>query len=392
MKMSRSIKDYKQAMDSIKISESFYAKSEAMLKGLPEKLPDRLSGNPSEAGSRIYEKRPVRISRKITAVLMSAAACAVFVFGVRLAIESGRQDITVETVTETAGSYDMTIEAEADAADLIDKIEADDFPVDITPEDLPDSSDVPAVNPTAESEPPKTEPTKTTERTEPPVTTKSVKSTDNKTVTVTTADTEKKDNAPETGIDASANAENSEGDTNNNAAPSIAGYNPASDGDEAGDGDYDIENEAEDIDYDIDDDAEDDITDFDGDDTDDGKAFEPAVGAEEAAADEEPLFELPSLEAVAVTVTGNGGAVSKKGSECRELTDFIASLCDSPRTRDGAFAPLYTVNITENGNTIYTVYLTDKDSLVIESGTRREAFALSVESSEQLKNMLQNMV
>lgn len=90
MKMSKSIKDYKDAMDNIRISDSFYKRTEALLTEMPEIEID---------------KRPVISAGRITAALSAAAACLILAFGVKFAIERNGDitEITAETseVTET---------------------------------------------------------------------------------------------------------------------------------------------------------------------------------------------------------------------------------------------------------------------------------------------------
>ena len=86
MKMSKSIKDYKDAMDNIKISESFYKRTESLLTELPE----------IEIG-----RKPVISAGRITAALSAAAACLIVAFGVKFALERNDNITTVETeITE----------------------------------------------------------------------------------------------------------------------------------------------------------------------------------------------------------------------------------------------------------------------------------------------------
>ena len=107
MKMSKSIKDYKDAMDNIKISESFYKRTESLLTELPE----------IEIG-----KKPVLSAGRITAALSAAAACLIVAFGVKFAVERNDSITTVETevtdVTETAPQIIDDI-SETDEADII---------------------------------------------------------------------------------------------------------------------------------------------------------------------------------------------------------------------------------------------------------------------------------
>lgn len=124
MKMSKSIKDYREAMDSIKISDSFYKRTEALLSELPEiKL----------------EKKEAFPAKRITALLSAAAACAMIAFGFKFAMdrriandeliseltESSEITVTCEvTVTETAPPIMDAITEEDEAApDMEEKIE-----------------------------------------------------------------------------------------------------------------------------------------------------------------------------------------------------------------------------------------------------------------------------
>ena len=108
MKMSKSIKDYKDAMDSIRISDSFYKRTETLLNELPEEK---------------IEKNSFRIDRKITAVIMAAAACFICAVGIRTVLNvrkenmemaGGTDDITVMTIETTEATS---------APELIDIIE-----------------------------------------------------------------------------------------------------------------------------------------------------------------------------------------------------------------------------------------------------------------------------
>lgn len=397
----RSIKDYKEAMDNIRISEDFYERSKALLNSLPESLPAGLptgltedmpeslpnglpTGLPDTAAAetRIYEKKPVFTGKKITAVLMAAAACMMFVFGVRLALENGRQDISAPmTVTETVVSDRDAIDVEHDPAVLIDDIDEngiDDIPVDITPEEAEEKDGESGVTSVTtkknEIETKTTEKTASTEK--PPAVT-----------AVTTAEsapspknepTDKDTgNAPAGGASAEAVPTEDVPENNNDGGAETPAYDD-------GEAEEDI---MDDLDYD--DDEVEDATVNGGDIEDD---FEPDDAA--AAAPQEPLFSPPDPESVSVTVTsGSQSAAVKSSADRKTVIDLIAKLSDSPETRAGSFTPLFTVKITDkNGRTVYTVYLTDKDSLVIESGTSRAAVALSVENCETMKQTLQALL
>lgn len=102
--MSRSINDYKDAMDRIRISESFYKRTETMLADLSE---DRLGNSKSAV-----------IRRRISAGIMAAAACIVCVIGAKVVLdvrkenigsvsETGLTSISTETVTQVQHSPDL---------------------------------------------------------------------------------------------------------------------------------------------------------------------------------------------------------------------------------------------------------------------------------------------
>ena len=110
-KMSRSIKDYKDAMDSIRISESFYKRTETLLNELPEEE---------------IEKRPFYMSRKITAGIMAAAACVICVIGIRAVIDIRNDNIA--SISETGLTEIEKETTEVSVPELIDLPEHD--PID----------------------------------------------------------------------------------------------------------------------------------------------------------------------------------------------------------------------------------------------------------------------
>ena len=111
MKMSRSIKEYKDAMDSIRISDSFYKRTETLL---------------SELSEVKIEKNRFSVSKKITAGIMAAAACVVCVIGVRIVTDVRNGNI--ESVSET-GLTEITMETTESftSPELIDIIEEEEF-------------------------------------------------------------------------------------------------------------------------------------------------------------------------------------------------------------------------------------------------------------------------
>ena len=107
MKMSKSIKDYKDAMDNIKISDSFYKRTEILLTELPEIELD---------------KKPVMTRRRFTTAVSAIAACLLFVFGIKF-ISDNRDS----TITSNAEITQVEIETTFEAApQLIDTVEEED--------------------------------------------------------------------------------------------------------------------------------------------------------------------------------------------------------------------------------------------------------------------------
>lgn len=109
-KMSRSIKEYKDAMDSIKISDSFYKRTETLLNELPEAE---------------IEKKPFYASKKITAGIMAAAACIICIIGIRTVTDLRNENI--ESSGET-GLTEITMETteQMTAPEIIDSLDEDD--------------------------------------------------------------------------------------------------------------------------------------------------------------------------------------------------------------------------------------------------------------------------
>lgn len=107
MKMSKSIKDYKDAMDNIRISDSFYKRTESLLTEMPEiKL----------------DKKPVMSAGKITAVLSAAAACFIMAFGIKFVIERNGDITEVQTETSEITEITEMTEVTETAPPVIDEL------------------------------------------------------------------------------------------------------------------------------------------------------------------------------------------------------------------------------------------------------------------------------
>ena len=114
MKMSRSIKDYKDAMDSVKISDSFYKRTEVLLNESSE--------------MEIVKSNPPKI-KLITRSVMAAAACLLVAFGVKTVIDN-RTETDSAVVTEiyqetTVVTVPVTVPETA--SPVIDRPEEEDF-------------------------------------------------------------------------------------------------------------------------------------------------------------------------------------------------------------------------------------------------------------------------
>lgn len=372
MKMSKSIHDYKEAMDNIKISESFYKRTEVLLTEIPEVK---------------IEKRPVISGRRISAVIMSAAACVICLFGVKLAIDGRRTDIVTETASGTeVGETDISVNREAD--ELIDDFgEYDDAGIvaeSITPDSLdgeheqdPDVGIAPAAaNPTASTE---SEGTKTTAA--------ASETTAATTASQTTTASEKR---VVQGLDPygppSADTPSESNDADGDEEPALAMPNPGASGGVGADS-------GEVVDTDIMEDAED---------MENDEAAPVAVAVQAASA---PLFSELSLDNTTVDITpyfsmGNiksgEGTIKKSGTEFKPILDLIAGM-DSSATKigNGSFTSLFSIRIYDENIDLdfYSIYLTNHESIVItkhspDGSQVRETYALRREYYESIKHTL----
>ncbi len=111
MKMSKSIKDYKDAMDSVKISDSFYKRTEVLL---------------SESSEiEVVKSSPSKI-RLFTHAAMAAAACLLVAFGVKTAIDNrteGDVAVVTEIITQETTVVTVPVTVTETASPVIDRIE-----------------------------------------------------------------------------------------------------------------------------------------------------------------------------------------------------------------------------------------------------------------------------
>lgn len=110
MKMSKSIKDYKDAMDSIKISDSFYKRTEVLLN--------------ESSNMEIVKSSPSKI-KVITRSAMALAACLLLGFGVKTVIDNRAETdtaVVTEIVQETT-VVTVPVTVPETASPMIDRIE-----------------------------------------------------------------------------------------------------------------------------------------------------------------------------------------------------------------------------------------------------------------------------
>lgn len=372
MKMSKSIHDYKEAMDNIKISESFYKRTEVLLTEIPEVK---------------IEKRPVISGRRISAVIMSAAACVICLFGVKLAIDGRRTDIVTETASGTeVGETDISVNREAD--ELIDDFGEYDNAGIVAESITPGSNDgeqeqdssvgiaPAAANPTAGTEADTAQTTAAASET-----------------TVTTAasqTTTASEKRVVQGLDPygtpSADTPSEPNDAGGDEEPALAMPNPGASGGVGADS-------GEVVDTDIMEDAEDMEND------------EAAPAAVSAKAETAPLFSELSLDNTTVDITpyfsmGNiksgEGTIKKSGKEFKPVLDLIAGM-DSSATKigNGSFTSLFSIRIYDENIDLefYSIYLTNHESIVItkhspDGSQVRETYALRREYYESIKHSL----
>lgn len=377
MKMSKSIHDYKEAMDNIKISESFYKRTEVLLTEIPEVK---------------IEKRSVISGRRISAVIMSAAACVICLFGVKLAIDGRQADIATETVTETGGAEGDIINTESSATkeadELIDEFgEYDDAGIvaeSITSDSLDGEHEQDSAVGIA---PASANSTASTEADTAKITSSASETTATTKVSQTTTASEKR---VVQGLDphgtSSADTPSESNDAGENEEPALEMPNPGASGSVGADGveveDTDIMEDAEDVGND-----------------------EAAPAAVPAKTETEPLFSELSLDNTTADITpyfsmGNiksgEGTVKKSGTEFKPVLDLIAGM-DSSATKigNGSFTSLFSIRIYDENIDLefYSIYLTNHESIVItkhspDGSQVRETYALRREYYESIKHTL----
>lgn len=382
MKMSKSIKDYKEAMDNIKISESFYKRTEVLLTELPEVK---------------IEKSSAINGRRISALVMSAAACIICLFGAKLAIDGRRSDIVTETVSEADGGADTEIEAAGGADELIDELE--EYEDEIMAESdsfIPDggAEDAPAESKSTDARPAAAPETNTSAAGTAPADIPS------ETAATTTAPPPKNDTGKNTttsekrvvqGINpyvgSTAAAPSEQDDEDSDEAPAAEMPNPGAIGVNTG-GDS-VKTTEGDMDYDSEYDEA------------------PPVSAAVTNTQNTQLFSELSLDNITVDITpyfnmdnikSGEGTVKKSGTEFKPVLDLIANLQNEPsvtRINNGSFTSVFSIRIYDAniGLDFYSIYLTNSSTIVItkhsaDGSQIRETYALRSEHYESVRYQL----
>ena len=343
MRMSKSIKDYKDAMDNIKISDSFHKRTETMLTELSEVK---------------IEKKSSFGGGKLTSGIMAAAACIVCVIGLRIALD-GRESGIDTTVTETI------TEAVTDTApELIEELEKEDdiFAELAGPASNEDSYDGgAAVSEAADEEMDDSAAETTAAETRTAEDKSSPLSAEEKGTAAPVAPAETA--APVTTAAAAAPTAMAAPET---TAPAGAGGAPAQDGAYTGGEGYP------------------DIT---------------VHGYENI-----PMMDDISYGNVTVEITpyfdmGNirsgEGSVKQNGTEFAPVIDFIADVAASAaEISNYSFRTVFSMRIADEniGVTFYSIYLTDSDTLVITKHSadvqQRVTYLMEQEDYENLKHTL----
>ncbi|MCM1328758.1 MAG: hypothetical protein NC253_04885 [Ruminococcus sp.] len=369
--MSKSIKDYKEAMDSVKISESFYKRTENLLAELPE--------------TETEKPRPVLISgKRISAVIMSAAACVICVLGIRLAAGNRTETIT-QNADESGGAETSVCETNRDADELIDKFdEYDDGGIvaeeieEVVP-DEPDldggepAGDAPiAVNPCSD-DPQTAASAQTTTAVQEPIET--THSTANQTTVTTKSQTRETTPNPGAGGDEEEIADDE---------PYKPIENPATG--------KDPNSHAEPSDFDVDVVEDDEEIGSDGLGTDTGAAEKSAFfgGLDLGGAEVEitPYFDMDGIKA-------GETVVRKSGEEFKPTLDLISGGMEEYAVKIGnsSFTSVFSVRIYSGDTDLYSIYLTNYQSIVItrhnpDGSQLRETYALRLEYYQDVRHWL----
>lgn len=352
MKMSKSIKDYKDAMDNIKISESFYKRTEVML---------------SDLSDMELERKPVYSGRRITAFVMTAAACLACVIGVKVMVDSRRSSIvTDETgITEILTSETTETFVTLPIIDDLDGGGDDNM--------LVDADDVNALSEVGTDS------------------AAGLNVSDKETEEITRAQSEKQPDVAEHKDTAS---------TENAAAPAAdtengnQGNAPAAGGivnNNEKDTDQTAENESIGEDSDEEPPVDDPVDDYDTVPTENGAAVFPelrATAAESITVEVTPYFNMGNVKS-------GEGAVKHSGAECADIINSIADISENSHEMGSySFKSVFSVQIYDENydETYYSIYVTDLNAIIINkhsaNGQSRETYGVQEDEYEALLHSL----
>lgn len=354
MKMSKSIKDYKDAMDNIKISDSFYKRTEVML---------------SDLSDMELEKKPVFSGRRITAFVMTAAACLACVIGVKVMVDGRRNDMVSDETGITEILTSETIETFV-TLPIVDDLDGggDD-------DKLVDADDINALS---EADSDNTSPTENDEKEQSRTEEEKRSAAEHE----DSAITEYSETAPAADVPSGDKTGGLE------AAATVMGA-------DSGGNDEVEPPENESIVMDSDEILPEDDTDHDDD--------ENTVPAENGAA-AFPELRAAAVESITVEVTpyfnmGNvksgEGAIKLNGADCADIISSIADISENSHEMGSySFKSVFSVQIyNENyGETYYSIYITDLNAMIINThsanGQSRETYGVQEDVYEALMHRL----
>lgn len=345
--MSKSIKDYKDAVDNIKISDSFCKRTEALLSDLSEME---------------IEKKPIYGGGRITAFVMTAAACLACVIGVRVMTDSGQEELSAadtgitEIITsEISESVDLPLIDDFDGGDngmLIDEDGANALPTELMEvsavADDRDAGKTPAAAKEAENAPkPAGEPDGKPDGGQNIPTANSVTS-------------------PDADMQGVSNNAKGSGNTEPAAEAGTPTDNPSLDYADAG--------------------------------------VSPELGVNDSGAEEIPSLRDTEAEVITVEITpyfnmdsirSGEGAVKMNGAECRDIIDRIAEISENSREIGSySFKSVFMIGISDEnvGATYYSIYITDLNALIVNKhmagGQQRVTYGVKDEDYNALMRRL----
>lgn len=352
MKMSKSIKDYKDAMDNIKISDSFYKRTEVMLSGLSDME---------------LEKKPVYSGKRITAFVMTAAACLACVIGVKVMVDSRRSNmVSDETgITEILTSETSETFVTLPIVDDLDGGGDDDKLVD--DEDINALSEVGSDN-TSLTENDEKEQSRAEEEKRP------------------AAEHEDKVITENAGPAADVPSDDKTGGLG--AAPAMMGADSG--------GNDEVEPPAnESTEADSDEILPEDDTDYDDNEntvpTENGAAVFPelrATAVESIAVEVTPYFNMGNVKS-------GEGAIKLNGADCADIINSIADISENSHEMGSySFKSVFSLQIYDEnyGETYYSIYVTDLNAIIINkhsaNGQSRDTYGVQEDEYEAILHRL----